>query len=401
MLSGKRILLGVTGSIAAYKAVYLLREFQKAGSEVKVIMTPSATRFVGIDTFASLSRSEVAVQVFPEQSTSLSDSWVRHIQWTEWADAFVIAPCTANTMAKITNGLADNMLTSAVLAARCPVIICPAMDGEMYHAPSTRRNLELIHEYGYHVLQPDEGYLASGLNDTGRLPEPGAILEFTNQILGSGNASVEQLLKDKKVVVTAGPTREFLDPVRFISNPSSGKMGFAMAEAARDLGASVTVLHGQVHIPLPDNIEHHSFDSTNELLDLIKKNQDADIIIMSAAVADFTPETFQPNKIKKGGETINISFKQTPDILEWLGKHKKEGQVLIGFAMETENLLENASAKLKRKKLDWIVANSINEEGSGFQVDTNHIILINKDENTAISGTKKEVARKILQQIFG
>ncbi len=401
MLSGKRILLGVTGSIAAYKAVYLLREFQKAGSEVKVIMTPSATRFVGIDTFASLSRSEVAVQVFPEQSTGLSESWVRHIQWTEWADALVIAPCTANTMAKIANGLADNMLTSAVLAARCPVIICPAMDGEMYHAPSTRRNLELIHEYGYHVLEPGEGYLASGLNDTGRLPEPEAILQFTDHILDSGNTSVNQLLKGKKVVVTAGPTREFLDPVRFISNPSSGKMGFAMAEAARDLGASVTVLHGQVHIPLPDHVGHLSFDSTSELLELIKKNQDTDIIIMSAAVADFTPEKYEKNKIKKGRETIDLTFRRTPDILEWLGKNKKEGQVLIGFAMETENLLENATAKLKRKSLDWIVANSINEEGSGFQVDTNHVILINKDGNIAISGTKKEVARKILQQIFG
>lgn len=400
MLSGKRILLGVTGSIAAYKAVNLLRDFQKAGSEVRVIMTPSATRFVGIDTFASLSRSEVAIEVFPQQSTNISDSWVRHIQWSEWADALVIAPCTANTLAKIAHGFSDNMLTSTVLAARCPVIICPAMDGGMFQAPATQHNLELVHEFGFHVLEPDAGYLASGLNDVGRLPESERILSFTDQILSPKNETEDQPLKKKKVVVTAGPTREFLDPVRFISNPSSGKMGFAMAEAARDMGASVTLLHGPVSIPFPENIQHTSFQSAEELFQLIKKNSDADVIIMAAAVADFAPKSFQSNKMKKGNETIKLAFEPTTDILEWLGKQKKEGQLLIGFAMETENLMENASAKLKRKNLDWIAANSINEEGSGFRVDTNHVILIGKKENTAISGTKKDVARKILRHIF-
>lgn len=401
MLSGKRILLGVTGSIAAYKAVYLLREFQKAGADVRVTMTPSATRFVGIDTFSALSRSDVAVNIFPGTETDPSEFWARHIQWSEWADIFVIAPCSANTLAKIVHGLSDNMLTSTVLAARCPIVICPTMDGGMYQAPATEKNLKTAFEYGYHILQPEEGYLASGLNDIGRLPEPDRIISYINEILNTiDNDSDKKPLSGNKVVVTAGPTREFIDPVRFISNPSSGKMGLAMAEAARDMGGDVTILHGPVNLEFPHDVNTESFISAAELFEKIKAHSDADVIIMSAAVSDFTPSTYTGQKIKKETAENQIPLKPTQDILFWLGEHKRSNQILIGFAMETENLIENAKEKLTKKNLDWIVANSVNEEDSGFQVDTNNVVLLGKESKTELGGTKREVAWKILQYIF-
>lgn len=394
MLSGKRIILGVTGGIAAYKAVYLLREFQKAGAEVRVTMTPSATRFVGLDTFASLSGHEVAIDIFPEEGQS--DDWTRHIYWGEWADLFVIAPCTANTLAKINHGQADNMLTSTVLAARCPILICPTMDGEMYDSPAVSENLKELTDKGFHILEPASGYLASGLEGKGRLPEAENILEKASEIIGD----VEGILKGKKVVVTAGPTREHIDPVRFISNPSSGKMGIAMAEAARDLGGEVTLLHGPVSAPLPDDIHKVSFSSAADLFEAVKERSDADVIIMAAAVSDFTPEKTFDQKVKKTDAGSNIQLKRTQDILAWLGEHKKEGQTLIGFAMETEDLLENARNKLKAKNADHIIANSLNEEGSGFESDTNTVILISPGDAEKISGTKKDLGRILLNRIF-
>lgn len=394
MLSGKRIILGVTGGIAAYKAAFLLREFQKAGAEVRVTMTPSATRFVGLETFASLSGHGVAVDIFPDESDS--SEWTRHINWGEWADLFVIAPCTANTLAKIANGLSDNMLTSTVLAARCPLLICPTMDGEMYQSPGVAENLEKVKEHGYHTLEPESGYLASGLEGRGRLPEIENILEKSLEILGS----IKGPLEGKKVVVTVGPTREYIDPVRFISNPSSGKMGIAMAKAAQSLGADVTLIHGPISIPTPEDLHTKSITTTAELFEAVKEYAGAEVIIMAAAVSDYSPTKFFENKVKKTEAMSTIEFKQTRDILAWLGERKKPGQTLIGFAMETENLIENASAKLKKKNADWIVANSLTEKNAGFEADTNAVHLIGKDSEQPFKGSKKDIAIEILNTIF-
>ena len=397
MLSGKRIILGVTAGIAAYKAAFLLRAFQKAGAEVRVTMTDAAQKFVGRETFSSLSGHPVATDIFPEESSS--DSWTRHIEWGEWADLYVIAPCTANSLGKIAGGLSDNMLTATVLAARCPVLICPTMDGEMYEAPAVKRNLQRLQDDGYHILEPDSGYLASGLQGKGRLPETDAILEKSRQILKKRPKSGP--LSGKKVLVTAGPTREHLDPVRFISNPSSGKMGFAMAAAARDLGAEVTVIHGAVTVPPPKNMATVSITSAAELFEEVKKRADADIIIMAAAVADFTPAKKTRQKIKKKDNQSSIAFDRTTDILAWLGEHKKEQQTLIGFAMETEELIERAKAKREQKQIDWILANSIAHDYSGFATDNNTITLLGKAAEKQFTGPKKRIARQILDHIFG
>lgn len=398
MFSGKRIILGVTGGIAAYKAVYLLRDLQKAGADVRVTMTAAATRFVGVDTFAALSKHDVAVDVFPEGSPD-PESWTRHITWGEWADLFIIAPCTAHTLGKIAHGLSDNMLTSTVLAARCPLLICPTMDGEMLDSPATKQNIKTVREFGYHILEPDQGYLASGLDGKGRLPEPGNILKKAGEIIG-GKKKVDGPLSGKKVMITAGPTREYIDPVRFISNPSSGKMGIAMAEAARNLGAEVTLLHGPISIPVPTGIKTQSFESAAELFDLAKTHSNADVVIMAAAVADFTPAQHHTQKIKKAGAQTDLKLQRTQDVLAWLGDHKKNGQVLIGFAMETENLLDNAKKKLHSKNLDWIVANSLSDKDSGFGTDTNTVHLVGPGTTVNFSGTKKEIARRMLSEIF-
>ncbi|HKK44159.1 MAG TPA: bifunctional phosphopantothenoylcysteine decarboxylase/phosphopantothenate--cysteine ligase CoaBC [Balneolaceae bacterium] len=397
MLSGKRIILGVTGGIAAYKAAFLLRTFQKNGAEVRVTMTPDATRFVGIETFSSLSKHEVAVDVFAENIAS-TDSWTQHISWGEWADLFIVAPCTANTLAKIAHGISDNMLTATILAARCPILICPTMDGEMYKSPAVERNLKSVRKLGYHILEPEEGYLASGLEGKGRLPEADIIIEKSRQIIEEHRNKGP--LSGRKVVVTAGPTREPIDPVRFISNPSSGKMGFAMAEAAHNLGADVILIHGPVHIPKPDGINTIEIGTTDELFEQVKKYQDADVIIMAAAVSDFSPKKHHTHKVKKDSADTTLELRKTQDILAWLGNHKKDDQILIGFAMETENLLKNAKQKLSGKKADWIIANSLTDKNSGFESDTNTVHLIGNHTEQEFSGTKKEVARLVLNYIF-
>lgn len=396
MLAGKRIILGVTGGIAAYKAAYLLREFQKAGAEVRVTMTPSATRFIGTETFAALSRNQVAVDVFNDDDPG--ENWTKHIHWGDWADLFVIAPCTANTLSKIVQGQSDNMLTSTVLAARCPLLICPTMDGEMYKSPAVSENIEKAKLQGYYILEPEEGYLASGLEAKGRLPDPESILEKSKEIISKHK--IQGPLTGKKVVVSAGPTREFLDPVRFISNPSSGKMGLAMAEAARVLGADVTLLHGPISIEIPDRIQTKSFVSANDLFNLIKANSDADVIIMAAAVSDFKPESVESQKVKKEEAGNELKLTRNPDILEWLGNQKKEGQILIGFAMETQNLIDNAKKKLKKKNLDWICANELAGQNSAFGADENNIVLLSKDTEESFSGSKQMIAKKILEKIF-
>ena len=395
MLSGKRIILGVTGGIAAYKAAFLLREFQKAGAEVRVTMTPSATRFVGIETFASLSNHEVAVDIFPDKSDATE--WTRHIHWGEWADLFVIAPCTANTLSKIATGTADNMLTTTVLAARAPLLICPTMDGEMYESPSVQENLLKIKQFGYHVLEPESGFLASGLEGKGRLPEFQNILKKADDIIGS----IKGLLEGKKVLVTAGPTREFIDPVRFLSNPSSGKMGFAMAEAALRLGAEVKLIHGPVSLPKPKGIVANPVTTASEMFEAVKtESVNYDVVIMAAAISDFTPVEFHEHKVKKTASETEIKFTHTPDILAWLGEHKSAGQTLIGFAMETQDLIQNASRKRISKKTDWIIANSLSASNSGFEVDTNEVHLLGNNTDKEFKGTKQEIAGLILHHIF-
>jgi phosphopantothenoylcysteine decarboxylase/phosphopantothenate--cysteine ligase len=398
MLSGKRIILGITGGIAAYKAAFLLRAFQKAGAEVRVTMTADAQRFVGEKTFASLSKYPVATHIFPEGQAT-ADSWTRHIEWGEWADLFVIAPCTANTMAKIAGGISDNMLTSTVLAARCPLLICPTMDGEMYRAPAVKRNIQTLKDDDFHILEPTEGYLASGLHDKGRLPEAKDILDKSADILAQ--SSSEGPLSGKKVVVTAGPTREFIDPIRFISNPSSGKMGFAMAEAAYQLGGEVTVIHGPVQRPKTDGINYTEITSTADLFDEIKHHADADVIIMAAAVSDFTPADYQDQKVKKSDQDLStLALTPTEDILYWLGQHKSQKQMLIGFAMETDNLIENAQKKRSKKSLDWIIANTISNENAGFASDSNEVTLLGEEVQQSFAGPKKEIAHQILRLIF-
>lgn len=397
MLSGKRIILGVTGGIAAYKAAYLLRDFQKAGAEVRVTMTPSATRFVGSETFSALSRHAVAVDVFNESEPG--SDWTKHIQWGEWADLFVIAPCTANTLAKIVNGQSDNMLTTTVLAARCPVLICPTMDGEMYESPSVVANLKKAKESGFNIFEPESGYLASGLDAKGRLPDPAKILEYSDEIIIKNRETGP--LSGKKVVVSAGPTREFIDPVRFLSNPSTGKMGIAMADAAVRLGSDVVLLKGPVDETESERMQVENFISADDLHQLAKKHQDTDVFIMAAAVSDFKPGKFHEEKVKKEESESTIDLEKTPDILEWLGKNRTEKQVLIGFAMETNNLEENAKKKLEKKNIDWICANSLTGKDSGFHSDQNIIKLINKESVKEFKGSKKDIALQILREIFG
>ncbi|TVQ64583.1 MAG: bifunctional phosphopantothenoylcysteine decarboxylase/phosphopantothenate--cysteine ligase CoaBC [Balneolaceae bacterium] len=397
MFSGKRILLGVTGGIAAYKAVYLLREYQKAGADVRVIMTPSATKFVGTETFSALSRHDVPTDVFSDGK--ITDSWTKHIYLGEWADLFVIAPCTANTLAAIVQGTSDNMLTSTLLAARCPVLICPTMDGGMYENPAVQSNLDRVRKRGIYILEPDSGYLASGIEDKGRLPEPEQILQRSAGIIRTH--AIQGPLTGKKVVVTGGPTREYLDPVRFLSNPSSGKMGIAMADAARALGGEVTFLHGPLSVTVPERLNPVPFVSADDLFQQIKVRSDADLIIMTAAVSDFKPKQLQSQKVKKTDASLQLELEPTQDILKWLGEHKKAGQKLIGFAMETENLEASARRKLKEKRLDWICGNRVSADGEGFASDTNTILLMGSDgTSSSYSGSKPEIASQILRKIF-
>ncbi len=398
-LSGKRVVLGVTGGIAAYKAAVLLRELQKIGADVRCVMTPSALRFLGRDTMSALTRQPVPSDVFPDDA-DISESWSRHIHWAEWADLVLIAPCTANTLAKITHGHSDNMVTSLVLAARCPVFLCPTMDGGMYEAPATRMNRELAKELGFQLIEPDHGYLASGLEDTGRLPEPHEII---SRLAGFPGFTDYKPLLGKKVTVTAGPTREYADAVRFISNPSSGKMGVAMAVAARDLGAEVTLIHGKLSVPVPAGVSAVPIISAGDLFEAVKAQHEVtDIFIMAAAVSDFRPKQRALHKVKKEGAAMNIELEPTPDSLKWLGENRLDHQILIGFAMETENLIPSATEKRKKKKADYIVANSISGDASGFETDENEVHLIGPlGEPASYKGSKEDVAFSVLRAVFG
>ncbi|MCI0707607.1 MAG: bifunctional phosphopantothenoylcysteine decarboxylase/phosphopantothenate--cysteine ligase CoaBC [Ignavibacteriae bacterium] len=379
MLRGKHILLGVTGGIAAYKSCYLVRELRRAGADVKVVMTNSARKFVAPLTFSALSGHEVELDLWTNTQTGTGDIGTRHVGLANWADIIIIAPATATTIARLTHGLADNLLTVTVLAARSPVVLSPAMDADMYLNPVTAQNLATLRERGFFVIPPEEGELASGLVGPGRLPEVEVIVRKLDEILANHHLD----LKKKKILITAGPTYEAIDPVRYIGNRSSGKMGFALANAAALRGADVTLVTGPVHLETPRNIKRIDVESAQDMQEAVAKHaKSADVVIMAAAVADFTPAIKAKHKIKKNGsEGMELSLSHTTDILGGLGKHKN-GAVLVGFALETQNELKNAKEKLKSKRLDIIALNSLKDEGVAFGADTNVVTLIDKKGKT-------------------
>jgi phosphopantothenoylcysteine decarboxylase/phosphopantothenate--cysteine ligase len=393
MLQGKKIIVGITGSIAAYKTILLVRLLVKQGAEVKVIMTPAATNFVSVLTLSTLSKNEVVVDL------ANGSTWENHVMLGRWADIMVVAPLSCNTLAKFANGNCDNLLTAVYLSAICPVAVAPAMDEDMWNHPSTKRNLETISAYGNHIIPVANGELASGLFGEGRMAEPEDIILFLQQNIGSTNE-----LKGKKVLVTAGPTYEALDPVRFIGNHSSGKMGFALAEALCQKGASVHLITG----PTTEKITNPSIQVTNVVsademyLATTNAFTNADIAVMSAAVADYKPETTSTNKIKKSNDTLELKLVKTKDILKALGDVKQPHQFLVGFALETNNEQANALEKLHRKNADLIVLNSLQDSQAGFGKDTNKVTIFDKSGNVFAfeAKSKKAVASDIVQTII-
>ncbi|ACY46922.1 bifunctional phosphopantothenoylcysteine decarboxylase/phosphopantothenate--cysteine ligase CoaBC [Rhodothermus marinus] len=370
-LEGRHLLLGVTGSIAAYKAAELVRLFKKAGAEVQVVMTPDATRFITPLTLGTLSEREVLVDLFPENEPG---SWTKHVHLGRWADLAVVAPATAQTLARLAHGFCDTMLAATLLSARCPVLLCPAMDHDMYHHPATQRNLELLRRYGYEILPPEFGELASGLKGDGRLPDPERIAAHVAALLARRHS-----LAGKHVLVTAGPTREMIDPVRCLTNPSTGTMGFALARAAARRGARVTLVTGPTLLPTPPGVTRIDVTSAQEMYEVVLQHADtADFVFMAAAVADYTPVETAPSKLKKEADELVLRLRRTPDILAELGRRRRPDQVLVGFAMETDNALENAREKLRRKNLDWIALNRLNEPGAGFGTGTNRLTLLHR-----------------------
>jgi phosphopantothenoylcysteine decarboxylase/phosphopantothenate--cysteine ligase len=393
MFDGKKILIGVTGSIAAYKAIYLVRLLVKAGSEVKVILTPAAKDFVSSLTLSTLSKNPVLIDLFDEQS------WSNHVMLGRWADFMIIAPLSCNTLAKMSSGQCDNLLMATYLSATCPVVVAPAMDEDMWHHPATKENLKRIESFGNKTIPVEKGELASGLFGDGRMAEPEQIMQFI-----SDNFFLDKPLKGKKALVTAGPTYEAIDPVRFIGNHSSGKMGFAIAEELEKRGAEVTLVLGPSSIHASSNgLRLVKVKSAAEMYNAcIEVFDQIDIAVMSAAVADYTPVVKAPEKIKKKEDRFTIELTKTKDILQSLGQRKKAGQVLVGFALETTNERSYALDKLHKKNADWIVMNSLNDAGAGFGYDTNKITIFgsNGEEIQFETKTKTEVAKDIVNTII-
>lgn len=393
-MQGKHIVLGITGSIAAYKAAYLVRGFIKKGAEVKIIMTENAKQFITPLTMATLSQNPIAVEFFDPTN----GEWHSHVKLGLWADVFLVAPATANTLGKMANGIADNLLTTTFLSAKCPTVVVPAMDVDMYSHPAMRNNLNALRNMGVSILEPETGDLASGLLGKGRMPEPETILEYMESFFNK-----EQSMSKKKVLITAGPTYEKIDPVRFIGNYSSGKMGYALADECAKQGAEVCLISGPVSIkPTQNNIKVISVESANEMYTAaIEQFKQADIAILCAAVADFTPENKADNKIKRGKDGLTLNLIPTQDIAAELGKSKKSNQILVGFALETNNETAHAIDKLQRKNLDFIVLNSLNDEKSCFGYDTNKVCIIDKEGriNNFPLKNKQEVAKDIINKI--
>lgn len=393
MLKGKKILLGVTGSIAAYKAALLVRLFRKEGAEVQVVMTPSGRDFITPVTLSALSGRPVLSEFF--QMTD--GTWNSHVELGLWADVMLVAPATAATLGKMALGIADNLLTTCYLSCKAPVAVAPAMDLDMYRHPSTQKNLGTLRSYGVEVVEPASGYLASGLEGKGRMEEPENIVRFVDSML-----SVRDDFRGKKVLVTAGPTYEKLDPVRFIGNYSSGKMGFALAGELARRGAEVTLVCGPVALPTPDGaIRRIDVESAAQMYDkTVGLFAEADMAVLAAAVADFTPARQETVKIKRKGP-MSLELEPTRDIAAELGKMKKNGQVLVGFALETDAGMDSACGKLERKNLDMIVLNSLSDEGAGFSGDTNKVTLISRCgvvEALPLK-SKQDVARDIVDRI--
>lgn len=400
MLTGKRILLGVTGGIAAYKSAFLVRELVRAGAEVQVIMTRSATQFVAPLTFSTLARREVVVEMFPPSPEQPTMQWTKHIELGMWGDAMMIAPASANTIAKIAHGIADNFLTTLVLALRAPLAIAPAMDVDMYLNEITQRNIAALRETGCHIIEPESGPLASGLSGPGRLPEVDRLVRELDGLL----ANARRDLEGKSVLVTAGPTHEPIDPVRFLGNRSSGKMGFAVAAAAAQRGATVTLVAGPVMLRTPRNVKRIDVETARDMARVVGEEfLRTDLLVMSAAVADFAPVRVESHKIKrarqgKGGFALELEA--NPDILLSLAERKKS-QVMVGFALETEDGVANARAKLRAKNLDLVVLNNPLEEGAGFGGETNVVTLVQEgmEPESLPKMAKIDVAHAILSRV--
>jgi phosphopantothenoylcysteine decarboxylase / phosphopantothenate---cysteine ligase len=393
VLRNKKILLGVSGSIAAYKSAILIRLLVKSEAEVQVVMTPSASDFISPLTLSTLSKKPA----FTEFVKDGSGQWNNHVELGLWADLIIVAPASANTIAKMANGICDNLLSAVYLSARCPVAIAPSMDLDMYDHPAVRNNLEKLRSFGNHVMDAPFGALASGLSGHGRMAEPENIIQYIKEIL---NPSVK--LKNKKVLVTAGPTYEPLDPVRFIGNYSSGKMGYELAAEFSRLGAEVTLISGPSGLPRPSSVNFIPVTTASEMYEkALFYFADTDIAVLSAAVADYTPKDKSPFKIKKKEDAFNLELIKTADIAAQLGKNKKKDQFLVGFALETDHEIENALQKMASKNLDMIVLNSLNDKGAGFGHDTNKVTILKKDQSAIPFPlqSKKEAAGNIIQTI--
>lgn len=396
MLKGKTVLLGVTGGIACYKSANLASALVKQGANVQVVMTRNATEFIGPHTFESLTGNRVSVDTFDRNY----QFQVEHIALADQADLVLVAPATANVLAKLAHGLADDMLTTTILACNCPKIAAPAMNTKMYENPVTQDNLDILRKYGWEIVEPASGRLACGAVGKGKMPEPEDLLECVLHAL-----SHEKDMTGLKVLVTAGPTREALDPVRYLTNHSTGKMGYAIAKAAAARGAEVTLVSGPVNLKKPPYMEVVDIVSAQDMFEAVTSRAPTqDIIIKAAAVADYRPANLAEDKIKKSGNDADLSLplSRTSDILAWLGQHRSPGQFLCGFSMETRDMVENSQKKLEKKHIDLIAANNLKQEGAGFGVDTNLLTLISPDGAKELPlMSKEEAAHALLDEIMG
>ena len=397
MLKGKKIVLGITGSIAAYKSCLIIRELIKAGAEVQVVITPAGKEFITPITLSALTQKPVISDFFSQRD----GTWHSHVALGLWADAMLIAPCTASTLGKMANGIADNMLITTYLSMKAPVFIAPAMDLDMYQHPTTQQNMERLKSFGNHIIEPASGFLASGLEGKGRMEEPERIVDFVDNVL-SRMEKERCEMSGKRILITAGPTYEKIDPVRFIGNYSSGKMGFALAEECADRGAEVTLIAGPVALRTTHpNIRRIDVESCEDMYQAATQafpQQDA--AILCAAVADFRPEHATDQKIKRGKDDLVIRLKPTYDIAAELGQMKSEHQVLVGFALETNNEEANAQRKLEKKNLDFIVLNSLQNKGTCFQSDENQISIISRDGRQDYERKpKQDVASDIVDKL--
>jgi len=393
MLLGKTVVLGVTGGIAAYKIAGLASMLKKQHAEVEVIMTENATNFITPTTFETLTGNKCLIDTFDRNFKFQ----VEHVALAQRADVFMIAPATANVIAKIAHGIADDMLTTTFLACKKPKLVVPAMNTAMYENPVTHDNLEICRQYGMKVIDPAKGYLACGDTGAGKMPEPTVLFEYIMQEI-----ACEKDLAGKKILVTAGPTREAIDPVRYITNHSTGKMGYAIAEAAARRGAEVTLVSGPVNLAPPLGVTLVPVISAKDMFEAVTAvSGEQNVIIKAAAVADYRPAHMGTEKTKKKDGDMSIELKRTDDILGWLGAHRQPGQVLCGFSMETQNMLENSRVKLDKKNIDMIVANNLKVEGAGFGTDTNIVTIITRDgEEELAMMSKSEVAQQLLNRIF-